>query len=248
MSCPVLSCLLFLFSLMQPISLALSLSTIFILLSLLSFQFPLRSPPPLPLHPFCPPSLLYSLLDFSIIFLYYITFSSPSPHLSTSYLRLLVYYIICFLLRFWTESYAMPREEVAGNEAHPAVRRLVEMGFAEEDCRQALLTHKGNAFRFLQAFISALFFSLTFVFFAVFILYLRLWRYSLYKILLFNIIVFDSFFKAMKVQQLRHYWVLCNNIESEVVLVIEVGMGRAINIHIYLRNIKILLRFSTGIR
>ena len=40
----------------------------------------------------------------------------------------------------------MPRGEVAGNEAHPAVRRLVEMGFAEEDCRQALLTHKGNAF------------------------------------------------------------------------------------------------------
>ena len=158
-SCPVLYCLLFLFSLMQPISLALSLSTIFILLSLLSFQFPLRSPPPLPLHPFCPPSLLYPLLDFSIIFLYYITFSSPSPHLSTSYLCLLVYYFICFLLRFWTESYAMPREEVAGNEAHPAVRRLVEMGFAEEDCRQALLTHKGNAFRFLEAFISALFFS-----------------------------------------------------------------------------------------
>ena len=53
----------------------------------------------------------------------------------------------------------MPREEVAGNEAHPAVRRLVEMGFAEEDCRQALLTHKGNAFLFLEAFISALFFS-----------------------------------------------------------------------------------------
>ena len=59
----------------------------------------------------------------------------------------------------------MPREEVAGNEAHPAVRRLVEMGFAEEDCRQALLTHKGNAFRFLEAFISALFFSPNFCLF-----------------------------------------------------------------------------------
>ena len=38
----------------------------------------------------------------------------------------------------------MPRAEVAGSDAHPAVRRLVEMGFAEEDCRQALLTHKGK--------------------------------------------------------------------------------------------------------
>ena len=28
-------------------------------------------------------------------------------------------------------------------KAHPAVKRLVEMGFAEENCRQALLDHKG---------------------------------------------------------------------------------------------------------
>lgn len=37
----------------------------------------------------------------------------------------------------------MPRETVAGVEAHPAIKRLVEMGFKEEDCRQALLLHKG---------------------------------------------------------------------------------------------------------
>ena len=52
-----------------------------------------------------------------------------------------------FLLtaRFWTESYAMSKEEVTAlPEVHPAVRRLVEMGFAEEACRQALLETKGN--------------------------------------------------------------------------------------------------------
>jgi hypothetical protein len=30
-----------------------------------------------------------------------------------------------------------------GEEAHPAVKRLVEMGFSEDKCRHALLNHKG---------------------------------------------------------------------------------------------------------
>jgi ubiquitin-conjugating enzyme (huntingtin interacting protein 2) len=47
--------------------------------------------------------------------------------------------------RFWTESYAMTKEEVAALGAvHPAVQRLMEMGFAEDNCRRALLETKGN--------------------------------------------------------------------------------------------------------
>ena len=129
----------------------------------------------------------------------------------------------------------MPRGEVAGNEAHPAVRRLVEMGFAEEDCRQALLTHKGNAFIFLKAFV---FVSRKFYLCIHFeqrrsmFVYICILLYFCFELL---------FLKAMKAQQLRLYLVLCKSMESEVLLVIEVGMKGAINIQKYLKNIKILL-------
>ena len=33
--------------------------------------------------------------------------------------------------------------DLAVSQAHPAVKRLVEMGFVEADCRKALLLHKG---------------------------------------------------------------------------------------------------------
>ena len=87
---------------------------------------------------------------FAYLFLLHPLLTLPIPILSSLlFLPRLSLYFALPPPRFWTESYAMPRGEVAGNEAHPAVRRLVEMGFAEEDCRQALLTHKGNAFIFL---------------------------------------------------------------------------------------------------
>ena len=45
--------------------------------------------------------------------------------------------------KFWTESYA--RESLEDGEAkHPALQRLLDMGFPEADCRKALLDHKGD--------------------------------------------------------------------------------------------------------
>ena len=97
--------------------------------------------------------LLLSIHQYSM-FLVCLSLSFTSSSHLTNFCFIFTSHLISFVTslcslppsRFWTESYAMPRGEVAGNEAHPAVRRLVEMGFAEEDCRQALLTHKGNAF------------------------------------------------------------------------------------------------------
>ena len=99
---------------------------------------------------FLSPSFLPSFIESLLRFLYP---TPPFSFLFSPFLLLLpLYYPTLFsslfipfsFSRFWTESYAMPRAEVAGSDAHPAVRRLVEMGFAEEDCRQALLTHKGK--------------------------------------------------------------------------------------------------------
>ena len=45
--------------------------------------------------------------------------------------------------KFWTESYA--REGLDdGEEKHPALQRMLDMGFPEADCRKALLDHKGD--------------------------------------------------------------------------------------------------------
>ena len=118
-----------------------------------SSSAPLVSPLPIP-YLFI--STFYPLLFFHLLLNLFFAFFIPL-HLFLSFfspflLLLPLYYLTLFYFifipfsfsRFWTESYAMPRAEVAGSDAHPAVRRLVEMGFAEEDCRQALLTHKGK--------------------------------------------------------------------------------------------------------
>jgi len=44
--------------------------------------------------------------------------------------------------RFWTETYAMEGSEV--KEVHPAVQRLMDMGFEEAQCKAALLEAKGD--------------------------------------------------------------------------------------------------------
>jgi ubiquitin-conjugating enzyme (huntingtin interacting protein 2) len=44
--------------------------------------------------------------------------------------------------KFWTESYAREKDEV--EQVHPALQRLLDMGFPETDCRTALLEHKGD--------------------------------------------------------------------------------------------------------
>ena len=46
--------------------------------------------------------------------------------------------------KFWTETYAREASELEGEQKHPALRRLLDMGFPEADCRQALLDHKGD--------------------------------------------------------------------------------------------------------
>ena len=123
----------------------------------MSFHMPVYAhllPLSSPLFRFFISLFLLSIPFFTSIF-YWISSSlslSHSTFFSPFLLLLPLYYPTLFsslfipfsFSRFWTESYAMPRAEVAGSDAHPAVRRLVEMGFAEEDCRQALLTHKGK--------------------------------------------------------------------------------------------------------
>ena len=44
--------------------------------------------------------------------------------------------------RFWTETYA--KEAGTVTERHPGVQRLMDMGFPEERCREALLEAKGD--------------------------------------------------------------------------------------------------------
>lgn len=44
--------------------------------------------------------------------------------------------------RFWTETYAM--ESAAVKQVHPALQRLLDMGFDEGRCRAALLEVKGD--------------------------------------------------------------------------------------------------------
>ena len=46
--------------------------------------------------------------------------------------------------KFWTETYARDASELESEEKHPALQRLLDMGFPEADCRQALLDHKGE--------------------------------------------------------------------------------------------------------
>ena len=43
---------------------------------------------------------------------------------------------------FWTQSYAM--EDTGGKEIHPSLQRMMDMGFPEQQCRDALLQAKGD--------------------------------------------------------------------------------------------------------
>jgi ubiquitin-conjugating enzyme (huntingtin interacting protein 2) len=60
--------------------------------------------------------------------------------------------------KFWTECYARTKEEMAsaGEEVHPSLKRLLDMGFAEDACRQALLDHKGNEDAAIEQVLSSL--------------------------------------------------------------------------------------------
>ena len=44
--------------------------------------------------------------------------------------------------RYWTETYALEASQV--KEIHPAVQRLMDMGFEEARCREAFLEAKGD--------------------------------------------------------------------------------------------------------
>ena len=46
--------------------------------------------------------------------------------------------------KFWTECYSRSKADMEGEEVHPALKRLLDMGFPEEQCRSALLDHKGD--------------------------------------------------------------------------------------------------------
>lgn len=54
--------------------------------------------------------------------------------------------------KFWTECYAMPPGSQTDN--HPALQRLMDMGFAREAARDALLKHKLNETEAIEALIS----------------------------------------------------------------------------------------------
>lgn len=58
--------------------------------------------------------------------------------------------------KFWTECYARTKDEMAGEDVHPALKRLLDMGFAENACRQALLDHKGNEDAAIEQVLSTL--------------------------------------------------------------------------------------------
>jgi len=65
---------------------------------------------------------------------------------------LLLYYF-CYY-RFWTESYAKSGE--GASEVHPAVRRLMDMGFPEDKVREALLANKSDENAAIEALLSSM--------------------------------------------------------------------------------------------
>lgn len=84
--------------------------------------------------------------------------SSPEPsdpqdaEVANMYLR--NYEQFASTAKYWTECYAMKDE--AKPQLHPAVRRLMEMGFPEEACKQALADAKGDETQAVERLLGAL--------------------------------------------------------------------------------------------
>ena len=57
--------------------------------------------------------------------------------------------------KFWTDSFAKDRA-AQGGEVHPAVKRLMEMGFEEGPARQALVDAKGDENAAVEALLSSM--------------------------------------------------------------------------------------------
>lgn len=60
------------------------------------------------------------------------------------------------MAKFWTETYAMKESNGKSIEKHPAVVRLMEMGFEEDKARQALLEFKGDENAAIEKLLSSM--------------------------------------------------------------------------------------------
>ena len=87
--------------------------------------------------------------------------SSPEPsdpqdaEVANMYLR--NYEQFASTAKYWTECYAMKDEAAASNpQLHPAVKRLMEMGFPEEACKQALAEAKGDETQAVERLLGAM--------------------------------------------------------------------------------------------
>lgn len=85
-----------------------------------------------------------SLLSRTVFLLPFLIFPYL-PHCFCPFILLMLlhlhYVAICFHAYYYVDANIIIDLTVA--QAHPAVKRLVEMGFVEADCRKALLLHKG---------------------------------------------------------------------------------------------------------